>query len=155
MSQKDVGNMTLLEKFKDDLKAAMRAKEAKKLLVLRMLLSAVKNKEISERKDELGDDDVVAVIRTEIKKRKDSEETYRQANRDELADNEKEEIEVLSAYLPQEMNDEDLDKIISEVISASSGADVKMGIIIGQVMERVKGQVNGQRVSSRVGQILN
>jgi len=100
--------MSLLEKLKQDLKEAMRAGDAKRLSTLRMLFTAIKNKEIEERKKDigLGEEEVVAVLQKEAKKRKDAIEEYTKAGRPELAEGETEELRILEEYLPAELPDE-------------------------------------------------
>jgi len=142
-------------KIKEDLKAAMLAREELVLSALRMLLSSIQNKEISLRKGgeaELDDEQILAVIKTEVKKRKDSIEAYTVGGRDDLAKKEADEITVLEKYLPAQMSDEELARIVQEVIVATE--DKNFGKIMGQVMEKTKGQADGQRVSALVKKAL-
>ena len=144
--------MTLKEKIKADLVAAMRAKEEKKLGVLRMLSSAIQMKEISLRKGEdvvLSDEQVMEVIAGEMKKRKDSVESYEAGGRTELAEAEKEEIKILEAYLPEQMADEELESIVMKAVK-EAGAGANFGAIMGKIMPLVKGKADGNRVSAMV-----
>lgn len=147
--------MTLKEKIKEDLVAAMRAKEEKKLGVLRMLSSAIQMKEIALRKGEdieLSDDQAMEVISGEIKKRKDSIEAFEKGGRPELAENEKEEMKILEKYLPEQMTDEELESIVKNAVEAS-GAGANFGAVMGRIMPLVKGKADGNRVSAMVKKI--
>ena len=146
---------SLAIKIKDDLKVAMLAKEELVLSVLRMLLSSMQNKEISLRKDgaaELNDEQILAVIKTEVKKRKDSIESYTTGGREDLAKKEKDEMVILEKYLPAQMDDEELAKIVKEIVSKTE--DKNFGKIMGEAMTKTKGQADGQRVSALVKKAL-
>jgi len=142
----------LLDQIKADLKSAMQAKEELTLSVLRMLITSLRNKEISLRKGEdvvLTDEQVLEVIGSEVKKRKDSIESYREGGREDLAKTEEDEIAILSKYLPEQMSDEDLASIVDEVL-ASQGDNPNFGAVMGAVMGRVKGLADGNAVSAMV-----
>lgn len=144
----------LLDQIKLDLKDAMQAKDTLKLSVLRMLIASIRNKEISLRKGDdvvLSDEQVMEALSSEVKKRKDSIESYVSGNREDLADVEKLEIEILSKYLPEQLSEEELEKIVEDVIkSKSENKTVLFGAIMGEVMSRVKGRVDGNIVSAMV-----
>jgi len=153
----------LKEKIQQDIKDALKSGDKEKRMVLGMVSAAIKNKEIDKRV-ELTDDDVVAVIASEIKKRKDSIEQYEKGGRPELAEGERKEAEMLMAYMPEQMSEEEIrnevKKTIVEIRSASSGqAGVKdmkeMGKVIGAVMTKVKGKADGQMVSKMVKEELS
>ncbi|MCG2697580.1 GatB/YqeY domain-containing protein, partial [Candidatus Parcubacteria bacterium] len=115
----------LRQQINNDLKQAMLNKEAETLSVLRMLISSIRNQEIALRKGEdvsLTDEQIVKVLRSEIKKRKDSILAYEQGNRRDLAEKEKSEMQILEKYLPPELSDEEVEKIIKEVLSGCAGA---------------------------------
>jgi uncharacterized protein len=144
----------LLEKINQDLKQAMIGKAAETLSVLRLLLAALHNKEITMRKGgevELNDEQVIETIASELKKRKDSIEAYTAGGRQDLADKEKSEMKILEKYLPEQMSDEELEKVVLDVMA--SGAD-NFGKVMGQVMAKVKGKADGNRVSEVVKKIL-
>jgi len=144
----------LLEQINQDLITAMKAKNAEETSALRMLIAAARNKEITLRKDgqaELSDEQVLEVIASEVKKRRDSAVAYSQGNRQELADKENSEIKILEKYLPEQMSDEELEKIVKEVVA--SGAD-NFGKVMGQVMARVKGKADGGKVGEIVKKLL-
>lgn len=144
----------LLEQINQDLKEAMKSKEADLTSVLRMLISAIRNKEITLRKDgqaELSDEQVLEVISSEVKKRRDSIEAYISGGRQELADKENSEIKILEKYLPEQMSDEELEKVVKEVIGAG---DENFGKVMGQVMAKVKGKADGGKVGEMVKKLL-
>jgi len=144
----------LLEQININLKEAMLAKKAEIVSVLRMLIAAIRNKEITLRKDgaaELSDEQVLEVISSEVKKRRDSIEAYIQGGRQELADKESSEIKILEKYLPEQMSDEELEKVVKEVIAAG---DENFGKVMGQVMARVKGKADGGKVGEMVKKLL-
>lgn len=151
--------LNLKEKINSDLKQAMKEKKQEILLVLRMLLTALKEKEISLRRGEeinLTEEQIIEVIASEAKKRKDSAAVYEQGGRADLARKEKEEISILEKYLPLQLSDEELEKIVKEEIISFGEADLKdMGKIIGRIMPRVKGKADGGRVSEMVKKILS
>jgi len=150
---------TLKERINNDIKVAMRAQDKNKLSVLRMLNSAIKDREIALRagKDvNLSDAQVIAVLSGEIKKRKDSAAAYERGGRGDLAGKERNEIKVLEKYLPEQMSDEELANIIRKTVEARRGASVQsFGEIMGQVMPRVAGKADGQKVAAIVKRILS
>jgi len=149
----------LLDQIKTDLKEAMKAREAFKLSVIRMIISAIRNKEISLRKGDnisLTDEQILEVISSEVKKRKDSIESYINGGRADLAEVEKNEIALLVKYLPEQMSEEELEKIVDEVVrSKSENSTVAFGAIMGEVMARVKGRADGTVVSALVKKKLS
>ncbi len=148
----------LREKINIDLKQAMRAKDTNKLSVLRLLISAFNNEAISlKKKDEgLTDDEELKVIKREVKKRKDSIEQYTAGGRSELADQEKKELEILQAYLPAEMSEEQVRKIVVEVVAEMGEiAPSQFGQVMGQVMAKTQGQADGALVSRIVKETIN
>ena len=148
---------SLFADINNDLKEAMRAKKELELSVLRMLVSAIKNKKIELiSKEDLSDEQVVAVIKTEIKKRKDSIEAYATGNRQDLVDKEKAEIAILEKYMPEQMSEAELLKIVQEIVAKIPDANASnFGQIMGQVMARTKGQADGNVVSAYVKKILS
>lgn len=139
----------------NDLKNAMREKNELTVSVLRMLIASLKNKLISlVGQSELSDDEVMAVVKSEVKKRKDSIEAYLQGGRNDLAEKEEAEIAILNKYLPAAMSEEELEKIVREVIATIPDASAaKFGQIIGQVMAKAKG-ADGSAVSAMVKKVL-
>ncbi len=152
------GNM-LLTRIKDDLKKAMQAKNKELAEVLRMLISALRNKEISLRKGdnvELSDEQIIEVVASEIKKRKDSIEAYSKAERVDLVKKEEEEIKILEKYLPKQLSEEEIEKIIKEVISSLGEVSPKdFGRIMGMIMPKLKGKADGAKVQEIVRKIIS
>lgn len=137
----------LKEKLQQEMKDALKSGNSQKRTLLGMVLSAIKNKEI-EKRSELSDDDVMAVIALEIKKRKDSVEQFEKGGRPELAEQERKEAEMLMAYMPEQMSEEDIRNEIKKVIAETGIKDMKeMGKLIGAVMAKVKGKADGNVVS--------
>ncbi len=154
--------MSLQEKIASDLKDAMRSRDDLKLSTLRMLQSAIHNKEIEKKgktgggSGELIEEELIAVFRSEIKKRKDAVEGFEKGGRLEMAEKERREAEILQSYLPAELPDGELEKIAHEVVSGMGGVTMKeFGRVMGEVMKRVKGQVSGDRASDVVKKILH
>lgn len=146
--------MSLIDNINSDLVDAMKSKDEAKVSVLRMLKSALQNEKIKAGKD-LADEDIIKVIQTQIKQRRDSIATYEAGGRNELADKEKSEIEALSTYMPEQLSDEELTAIVKSAIEetgATSMAD--MGKIMGKVMPQVAGRADGNAVSSKVKELL-
>lgn len=148
------------EKILADLKAAMRAKDERRLSVLRMLSSAIHNKELEKRAksgkaEELTEEETITVVRSEVKKRRDAIAEFEKGGRKDLADQESAELQILEAYLPQELSDEEIEKVVKGVVAELGVSDPKQfGRIMGEVMKRVKGQASGDRVSAAVKKLL-
>ena len=145
--------MTLQQRVDSDLKEAMRAKDATKLNVLRMLKSALKYAAIakSDAEAELSDAEAVQVIRKQAKQRQDSIESFEKGGRAELADKEKEELAILNTYLPQGMSPDELAKVVRETI-AELGATSKaqMGAVMKALQAKAGGRADGKTLSSEV-----
>jgi len=142
--------MPLREQLNEDIKTAMKAREADKLGALRLLLSSVKQREVDERIT-LDDAGVLGVIEKMLKQRKDSIAQFEKAARQDLADKEKYEISVLQAYLPPQLSPEEVDAIIIEAISATGAASpADMGKVMGAVKARVAGRADMGRVSALI-----
>ena len=142
--------MALREQLNEDMKAAMKAREAEKLAALRLLLAAVKQREVDERIT-LDDAQLVAVIEKMIKQRKDSITQYEKAARQDLADKEKFEISVLEGYLPQQLSQAEVDAAVAEAIAstgAKSAAD--MGKVMGVLKPKLAGRADMGKVSGLV-----
>ena len=142
--------MALRERLNEEMKAAMKAREAERLGALRLLLAAVKQREVDERIT-LDDAGVVAVVEKMIKQRRDSIAQYEKAARQDLADKEKFEIAVLEAYLPQRLSDAEVEAIVAEAVAvtgAQSPAD--MGKVMGAVKPKLAGRADMGQVSALV-----
>lgn len=144
----------LIEQIQKDLATALKDKKEVEISTLRLLLSEIHNKKI-EKQSELSDEDVVVVLRKEVKKRQEAIEAYRRGKRDDLVKKEREELEILSKYLPQEMGSEELEKIIKEVVSQlGRGGSQNFGWVMGEVMKRVKGRIDGAKVAQAVRKLI-
>ncbi|HET8869035.1 MAG TPA: GatB/YqeY domain-containing protein [Aquabacterium sp.] len=142
--------MSLKARISDDMKAAMRAKETERLGTIRMLLAAMKQKEVDERV-ELDDAMVVSIVDKLIKQRKDAAQQYTAAGRQDLADKENAEITVLEAYLPQRLSVEEIQAAVKAIVAelgASGPGD--MGKVMGAVKQRLAGQADMGQVSAAV-----
>ena len=150
--------MSLGEKINQDLKQATLDKQDKVLSVLRLLKAAISNKEISLRKGKdisLTNDQVIEVTASEIKKRKEAIIDYQKGNRDDLVKKEKQEIKILEKYLPKQLSDKEIEKIVKEIVKTYDDASQRdFGKIMGQVMPKVKGKAEGNKVSEVVKRIL-
>ena len=143
----------LLEKIQEDIKDAMKQRDQFRVDTLRMAVAAIKNERIVALRD-LGDDEVIAVLQREIKKRNDSVEQFQKGNRPELAEKEKNELSVLEGYVPAQMSDEELETIVSNAIEKLGGESVvTIGQIMKIVMPQVQGKATGQRVSDMVKKV--
>lgn len=146
----------LKNKIRSDLKTAMKAREKERTGTIRMLLAAIQAEETTGTKHELTDDEVLKVIAREIKKRRESADVYTENNRQELADVELAEIEVLTDYQPKQLDDAavaDLVKVAVAEVAASDGEPVtmkQMGQVMKLATEKAAGQVDGKRLSSQV-----
>jgi uncharacterized protein len=143
--------MTTLEKINDDLKTAMSKREELMVSVLRLIKSAVHNQEIAKKKKEKGltDEEVIQVVSSEAKKRRDSIDAFQKGGRQDLVDQEQKELAIITTYLPQQLSEEVITKIVQEVVVGSPD-EKNFGKIMGQVMARVKGQADGTLVSKVV-----
>lgn len=148
--------MKLKEKITGDLMEAMKAKNEARVSTLRMLKAAMMKFEVSgkEKKDST-DEEVLQIIGKEVKQRKDSIDAYQKGGRADLATKEEVELKILQAYLPAQIGESELRKLITQAIS-QTGAQGKgdFGKVIGAVMAQVKGKAEGQTVSRLVGEML-
>lgn len=147
--------MTLQEKVQADIADAMRSKEALKLGVLRMMKTAVKNKEIEKMKP-LEEPEVLAVFNSLVKQRKDSIEQFRKGGREELAQKEEQEITIIEQYLPAGASDDDIRAAVEGAIQETGATSAKdMGKVMKATMTRLAGKtVDGSKVSSMVKEKL-
>jgi len=147
--------MTISDKINEDLKSAMKSGDKTALSVLRMLKSDFKYKQIELGRD-LTEDDLLAVLASSAKKRRDAIEGFEKGGRSDLVAKEKAELEVLSGYLPQQMSIEELEKIVAEVVAETGASTPKdIGLVMKQLMPRVKGKIDGRKVNEAVARKLN
>ncbi len=147
--------MTLKEKINKDMKEALKTGDKIKLSTLRLLISEMKNVEIAKRK-ELDDEGILEVLARQVKKRKESIAEYEKAGREDLRDKERKEAEILQEYLPPQLTEEELKKVISEVIEELGATSLKdMGKVMALVMSKVKGRAEGKLVNDLVKEALS
>ncbi len=150
--------MNLKKKINDDLKNSMKSGDTTTRGVLRLLNSDIKNLEI-EKSEEISENEIIEIIKKNIKRRKDSIEQYKNGNREDLADKEKEELTILEKYMPEQMSEEEIRRIVINVIKKSemsstpdsqSMSRTNFGKIMGLVMKETKGMADGNTVSEIV-----
>jgi len=142
--------MTLKERIQEDMKAAMRAKDTARLSAVRLLLAAMKQKEVDERV-ELADADVLGIIEKMVKQRRESIAQFERAARQDLAEAEKFEIGVLSAYLPQQMGEAEVAQAIAAAVAESGASSVKdMGKVMALLKPRLAGRADMGKISGLV-----
>ncbi len=142
--------MALKATITDHMKTAMRAKDTERLATIRLLQAAIKQKEVDER-IELDDAAVITVIEKMLKQRRDSITAYEGANRQDLADVEKKEVVILQEYLPQQLTEDEIAKIVDEVIAKTGAAGIRdMGKVMGGVKPLVAGKAEMGKVSGLI-----
>ena len=142
--------MTLRERLNEEIKTAMKAREPDRLAALRLMLAAVKQREVDERIT-LDDAALIAIVEKEIKKRRESIAQYEKGQRQDLADKEKFEISVIEAYLPKQLSQAEIDAIVAEAL-ASTGAKspADMGKVMGVLKPKLAGKADMGKVSAMV-----
>lgn len=146
--------MSLVDTLKQDMKAAMKAKDNATLSTLRLLLSAIKNKQI-DTQHELSDEEIQAVIKTQVKQLKDAAQTFRDGGRDDMAADSEAEVAILEKYLPAQMPDEELEALVKTAVEESGAAGPQdMGRAMGAAMKAVAGRADGNRVKDMVQKFL-
>ena len=142
--------MSLKDRVLQDMKEAMKARDQLRLSTLRLLVSEIKNREI-DAKGELKDEDILALIQKAVKQRQDSIAQYEKGGRQDLAEKEKAEMEILKAYLPEELSKEAILEVIDQAIAATGASSPKeMGKVMREVMPKVKGRADGKLVNELV-----
>jgi uncharacterized protein YqeY len=142
--------MSLKEKIKDDIKQAMRDKNESRVGTLRMLSAAIQRREVDER-IQLDDAQVIAVIEKLVKQGRESIEQYVKGGRQELADKESGEIALFQAYLPQQLSEAEIDKLVAEAIATTSASSVKdMGKVMGVLKPKLQGRADMGLVGSKI-----
>ena len=143
------GRLQVAEQIRSDVTAAMKAGDRERVTALRLVLSELQK----DAKEGAGDEQ--AVLRRERKRRRESELAYREAGRDDLATAEAYEAETIEAYLPAELSDEDLDRLVSAAVAETGAASPRdMGRVMKQVMAAAGGRADGKRVSAKVKEAL-
>lgn len=148
-------SQTLKSRLQDDMKHAMRAKEKERLVVIRGVIAAIKQREIDEQ-IELDDTQILAVLDKLVKQRRDSAQQFRDADRLELAEKEEMEMAVLQEYLPTALTEEEITQLIEEAISATAAQSMKdMGKVMGTVKPKVQGRADMSQISALIKQKLS
>lgn len=148
----------LEKKIQEDARAALRAGQEMRLGVLRMLSAALHNRRIEKRSrggQDLTDEDALAVLRSEVKKRHEAIREFTAGDRRDLADREAEELALLQAYLPPEMSDAEIERVVREVVAAFGGSTPgDFGRVMGAVMKQVGQAASGNRVAEALRRVL-
>jgi len=141
--------MTLKDRITEDMKDAMRAKATARLSAIRLLLAAIKQREVDERKS-LSDAEVVAVVERMVKQRTDSIAQFEAGKRMDLADAERAEVAILDGYLPQRLSDAEIDQAVDAALGAARAAGASGPALIGKAMGVLKGQLAGRADMAQV-----
>lgn len=148
--------MALKHQIQSDLMEAMKAKEEVRVSALRMLKAAILKFEVSGERKEATDNDILALLNKEIKQRRDSAEQFKTGNRPDMAANEEKEIEVLKAYMPPQLSEEEVEKLVKESITESGAVGKKdIGKVMAVLMPKVKGMADGAVVNKMVQALLS
>jgi len=154
-----MADTSIMDRVTDEITAAMKARDKVRLRTLRGLRSSLMNKTIEKREGgeaELDDAEQLAVVRKEVKQRKDSIEQFSDAGRDDLVAKEEEELEVLKEFMPEPMTDEKLRSTLQDIIDDIGASDMSdMGPVMGRAMGELRGKVDGSRVQSVVKELLS
>ena len=142
--------MSLKEKLQEDLKSSMKNKDTVKKSVVTLIRAAIKQHEVDNRV-ELADDAIIDIISKQLKQRKDSLAEFVKANRDDLVEETKSEIQVLEGYLPQQLSEEELEKIVIETIAEVGATSMKdMGKIMADIKPKTAGRADGRKINELV-----
>lgn len=142
--------MSLKDTINADVKEAMRAREKEKTTTLRLIMSAIKQIEVDERK-ELSDDDVIAILSKMVKQRRESIEQYTKGDRPDLAEKEEVELTLIQTYLPEPLSEEEIDTMIAQAISDTGAETIKdMGKVMGILKSQLQGRAEMGPVSGKI-----
>jgi uncharacterized protein YqeY len=152
--------MSLRAQLNDAMKEAMKAKDAKRLATVRLVLAALKDRDIAARsetnKDLVGDDDILTLLAKMIKQREESASVYRQGGRPELAENEEAEIAVIRTFMPAQMDDAAMKQAVAAVIAEAGASSIKdMGKVMAVLKERFAGQMDFSKASAATKDALS
>lgn len=148
--------MNMTDRLNQDMKVAMKARDKQRLSTIRMVKASMQNEAIKLGKDTLSEEEEMTVLTREVKQRRDSLQEFKEAGREDLVEGLEFELEVLQAYMPKQLSDEELEKIVRDTIEevgASSKAD--MGKVMNAIMPKVKGKADGSQVNKLVIQQLS
>lgn len=142
--------MSLKERIQDDMKSAMRARDKERLAVIRLILAAIKQREVDERIT-LTDTQVISVLERMLKQRRESITQYQAAGRDDLAAKEAFEVSVIQTYMPEALNDAEIDSIINSAIAATGAHSIRdMGKVMALIKDQVQGRADMAVISARI-----
>lgn len=143
-------NTSLKQRIQEDMKTALRMQEKQRLGVVRLILAAIKQVEVDER-IEVDDTRISQILNKMIKQRRDSIAQYDQAKRVDLADQERLEVDIIQTYLPEPLNEADVDRLLSEVITKLGATSVKdMGKVMAELKERLQGRADMTQISAKI-----
>lgn len=146
--------MPIQHQIEQDYLTAFKGRDRQRVGALRLIKSALKNEEIHLRVQTLNDEQTIAVLTREARRRRESIAMYQQGNRPELAAAEQLELQIMSAYLPAQLDDQQLDVIVQAAIAELQATSKDFGKVMNAVMAKVKGQADGNRVSAAVKRLL-
>lgn len=148
--------MEILKRIEEDLSASLKARDNKRVSTLRMVKSALKNAEIEKRqKGSLTEEDIIGVLSSLVKQRRESVEQYTKAGRFDLAEREQQEIGIIQEYLPKQLSKEELDSLIRQAIQDAGISSVKeIGRLMKVLMPKIKGRADGKFVNERAREII-
>jgi len=151
--------MNLIDQLPKDLKQAMKAKDRVRLRTIRSLRAALQEKEIKERQGgeaHLSEEQVLAVVQKQAKQRREAIIQYEQAGRDDLVAKEREELEIIEAYLPEQLGDDEIRRVVQEIVTTTGASSLRdMGKVMGAAMEQLKGRADGRRISEIAKALLS
>lgn len=144
----------LVKRIDDDFKTAMKERDKERTAAIRLIRAALQSR-AKEKREELTDEEAVAVLVSQAKQRKDSIEQFTAGGRQDLVDKEVAELNVINGYLPEQMGEEEVRKLVAETISATGASGPKeMGKVMGALMPKVKGKADGKLVNQLVRELL-
>lgn len=147
--------MKLSERISEDLKKAMKSRNQLEVSCLRMLITGIKNKRVEKGQD-LDDNEIQALISSQIRKGQEAAKEFRKGGRDDLAEKEEKEVNILFAYLPEQLSDDELEDILKKIISDNSLTGIKdMGMLMKKAMAEIKGKAQGSKVSETAKKLLS
>ncbi|HMQ46919.1 MAG TPA: GatB/YqeY domain-containing protein [Saprospiraceae bacterium] len=148
--------MTLEERINQDLKEAMKAKDQSALRGIRAIKAAILLAKTDGSGQEINDEVAIKMLQKLVKQRRDSIDIYEKQNREDLAQVEREEVEIIERYLPKQLDEEDLKKVIQQIIAETGASSMKdMGMIMGLASKQLAGQADGKAISTVVKQLLS
>lgn len=147
--------MQLSERIPEDLKNAMKSRDQLVVSCLRMLITAIKNKRVEKGQD-LDDNEIQSLISSQIRKGQEAAKEFKKGGRDDLAEKEKKEVNILFAYLPEQLSDDELEDILKKIISENSLTGIRdMGTLMKKAMAEIKGKAQGSKVSETAKKLLS